>query len=52
MVCGKGNGHDRDFMARLLIEKKSPNAVVEDVIEFRQGYQTLFYNFDHGLPSQ
>jgi glycine hydroxymethyltransferase len=41
-----------DFMARLLIEKQSPDAVVEDVIEFRQEYQTLFYNFDHGLPSQ
>jgi len=41
-----------DFMARLLIEKQSPDAVVEDVIEFRQGYQTLFYNFDHGLPPQ
>ena len=41
-----------DFMARLLIEKQSPEAVVEEVIEFRQGYQTLFYNFDHGLPTQ
>jgi len=41
-----------DFMARILIEKQSPDAVVEDVIEFRQEYQTLFYNFDHGLPPQ
>jgi glycine hydroxymethyltransferase len=41
-----------DFMARLLIEKQSPETVGEDVIEFRQGYQTLFYNFDHGLPLQ
>jgi glycine hydroxymethyltransferase len=41
-----------DFMARVLIEKQSPDDVVEDVIEFRQGYQTLFYNFDHGLPPQ
>lgn len=24
----------------------------EDVIEFRQGYQTLYYNFDHALPPQ
>ncbi|MEJ2262792.1 MAG: aminotransferase class I/II-fold pyridoxal phosphate-dependent enzyme [Anaerolineales bacterium] len=40
-----------DFMARVLIEKQSPDLVVEDVIEFRQGYQTLFYNFEHGLPS-
>jgi hypothetical protein len=26
--------------------------VVEDVIEFRQAYQILYYNFDHGLPPQ
>jgi len=39
-----------DFMARVLIEKQSPDRVVEDVIGFRRGYQTLFYNFDHGLP--
>jgi len=41
-----------DFMARVLIEKESPNTVVEDVIEFRQAYQILYYNFDHGLPPQ
>ncbi|HLE64021.1 MAG TPA: serine hydroxymethyltransferase [Pyrinomonadaceae bacterium] len=41
-----------DFIARVLIEKQSPDDVVEDVIEFRQGYQTLFYNFDQGLPPQ
>ena len=41
-----------DFMGRILIEKQSPETVVEDVIEFRQEYQTLFYNFDHGLPPQ
>lgn len=41
-----------DFMARVLIENQSPDRVVEDVIEFRQGYQTLFYNFDHGMPPQ
>jgi glycine hydroxymethyltransferase len=41
-----------DFMARLLVEKHSPDTVLEDVIEFRQGYQTLFYNFDQGLPPE
>jgi glycine hydroxymethyltransferase len=41
-----------DFIGRVLIEKQSPENVLEDVVEFRQGYQTLFYNFDHGLPSQ
>ncbi|MGE5264162.1 MAG: serine hydroxymethyltransferase, partial [Acidobacteriota bacterium] len=40
------------FMARVLIEKQSPATVGEDVIEFRQGYQTLYYNFDHALPPQ
>ncbi len=41
-----------DFMARVLVDRQSPDSAVEDVIEFRQGYQTLFYNFDHGLPPQ
>jgi glycine hydroxymethyltransferase len=39
-----------DFMARVLVEKQSPDTVVEDVIAFRQGYQTLYYNLDHALP--
>lgn len=38
------------FMARILIHKESPDTVIEDVIEFRQAYQTLYYNFDQGLP--
>jgi glycine hydroxymethyltransferase len=41
-----------DFIARVLVEKQSPHTVGEDVIEFRQGYQTLFYNFDHDLPPE
>ena len=41
-----------DFMGRVLIEKPSPNVVGEDVIEVRQGFQTLYYNFDHALPPQ
>jgi glycine hydroxymethyltransferase len=40
-----------DFMARILIEKETPAQVVEDVIEFRQPYQKLYYCFDHGLPA-
>jgi hypothetical protein len=39
-------------MSRVLVEKQSPDTVAEDVIEFRQGYQTLYYNFDHTLPPQ
>jgi len=41
-----------DFIGRVLIEKQSPETVMEDVIDFRQGFQTLFYNFDHGMPPQ
>ena len=41
-----------DFMGRVLIEKQSPNVVGEEVIEFRQSFQTLYYNFDHALPPQ
>jgi glycine hydroxymethyltransferase len=39
-----------DFMARLLIEKAAPEEIVDDVIAFRQSYQTLYYCFDHGIP--
>jgi glycine hydroxymethyltransferase len=38
------------LMARVLVDRESPQTVGEDVVEFRQGYQTLYYNFDHGLP--
>jgi hypothetical protein len=49
----KRNGHFvADFIGRVLIEKQSPETVMEDVIEFRQGYQTLYYNFDHEMPPQ
>jgi len=39
-----------DFIARILIEKEAPSKVIEDVIEFRQPYQKLYYCFDNGLP--
>jgi glycine hydroxymethyltransferase len=39
-----------DYMARVLIEKEAPATVMEEVIEFRQSYQKLYYCFDHGLP--
>ena len=38
------------FMARLLIEQAVPEDIVDDVIAFRQPYQTLYYCFDHGMP--
>ncbi len=39
-----------DFMARLLIEKAAPEEIVDDVIAFRQSYQTLYYCFNQGMP--
>lgn len=39
-----------DFIARILIEHADPEAVVDDVIAFREAYQTFYYNFDHELP--
>jgi glycine hydroxymethyltransferase len=39
-----------EFMARVLVEQESPEAVVKDVIAFRQSYQTLYYNFDQAWP--
>lgn len=39
-----------DFMARVLVERESPEAVGQDVVAFRLGYQTLYYGFDQGLP--
>jgi glycine hydroxymethyltransferase len=41
-----------DFIARVLVEKQSPDDVLEDVIDFRQPYQTLYYSFDHGMPKE
>lgn len=39
-----------DFIARVLIDKQSPETVLEDVVEFREPYQKLFYCFDNGIP--
>ena len=41
-----------DFIARVLVERAEPEAVRDDVIDFRQPYQTLYYCFEHGLPGQ
>jgi glycine hydroxymethyltransferase len=40
-----------DFITRVLVEKAAPEDVLEDVIEFRLPYQTLYYCFDNGLPA-
>ncbi len=41
-----------EFISQVLVEKRAPEDIVEDVIEFRSAYQTLYYNFDHGIPPQ
>ncbi|GAB4540561.1 MAG: serine hydroxymethyltransferase [Anaerolineae bacterium] len=38
------------FIARILVEKAAPEDVVEEVIDFRIPYQTMYYCFDNGLP--
>lgn len=38
------------FMARILIDKDAPEDVMEDVVDFRLPYQTMYYCFDNGLP--
>src|SRR5436305_4419229 len=39
-----------DFIARVLVERVAPEDVIDDVVAFREPYQTLYYCFDHGLP--
>ena len=39
-----------DFMARVLVEQEAPEEVVNDVVAFREPYQTVYYCFDNGIP--
>ena len=39
-----------DFMAQILVEQEAPEEVVDDVVAFREPYQTVYYCFDHGIP--
>jgi glycine hydroxymethyltransferase len=39
-----------DFIARVLVAKAPVEHVAKEVVAFRQPYQTIYYNFDHGLP--
>jgi len=41
-----------DFIARILVERVEPEVVRDEVIAFRQPYQTLYYCFENGLPGQ
>lgn len=39
-----------DFIARILVERVAPEMVFDDVVAFRQPFQTLYYCFENGLP--
>jgi glycine hydroxymethyltransferase len=39
-----------DFIARVLVQAEAPESVAKDVVDFRWPQQTLYYNFDNGLP--
>jgi glycine hydroxymethyltransferase len=41
-----------DFIARVLLERTAPGVVRDEVVAFRQAYQTLYYCFENGLPGQ
>ena len=40
-----------EFIARVLVDKHAPADVLEDVVDFRQPYQNMFYCFEHGTPA-
>ncbi len=40
-----------DLIARVLIDKQSPETVLEDVVELREPYQKVYYCFDNDLPA-
>jgi glycine hydroxymethyltransferase len=39
-----------DFISRVLVQSKDPEAVGKNVIDFRYSKQTLYYNFDNEYP--
>jgi glycine hydroxymethyltransferase len=39
-----------EFIAQVLIERVAPEAIVDEVQDFRRPYQTLFYCVEQGLP--
>lgn len=40
-----------DFIARVLVEGEAPEIVRDEVIAFREPYQTVYYCFEAGLPT-
>jgi glycine hydroxymethyltransferase len=41
-----------EFIARILVERVEREAARDEVVAFRQPYQTLYYCFENGLPTQ
>jgi glycine hydroxymethyltransferase len=39
-----------DFIAEVLVEGAAPATVLPRVLDFRAGYQRLYYCFENGLP--
>jgi glycine hydroxymethyltransferase len=39
-----------EFIAEVLVRGKSPEAVLPKVLDFRSGFQRLYYCFENGLP--
>jgi glycine hydroxymethyltransferase len=39
-----------EFITRVLVKNEAPESVAKDVEDFRLPQQTLYYNFDNGLP--
>lgn len=40
-----------DFIARILVNGEAPERVGQEVVDFRLPQQTVYYNFDNGLPA-
>jgi glycine hydroxymethyltransferase len=41
-----------DFIVRIVSGQDRPEAIVNDVVEFRAPFQTLYYCFENGFPPQ
>ncbi len=41
-----------DFIYRTLVESAPPERLVDDVVDFRRGFQTLYYCFDNPGPKR
>jgi glycine hydroxymethyltransferase len=40
-----------DFIARVLVQETAPERIVEEVVAFREPYQTVYYCFENNLPA-